>query len=204
MQIDAGHQSRTAKVYSDTISLVALATIAVALRFVARKMAGSKLWWDDWILVIALVRKIPENCFGVRLTLPQIFDYGLSICYWLQVKYGGLGLHTTAYGGPVTRDGIYMFYKVCSTYLIAVLSNSRRLDLPSPRDILLRFRHGDKNILDPFILPYFLDSSLVQMGMLGGLDHRGTLFRCRSSRRSVGMQPRSVLLGQVYRRRHMH
>ena len=204
MPIDAAHESRTAKVYSDTISLVALATIAVVLRFVARKIAGSKLWWDDWILVVALVRKITGDCFGVRLTLAQIFDYGLSVCYWLQVKYGGLGLHTTAYGGPVTRDGIYMFYKVCSISLVTVLSNSMRPDLPSPRDVLLRFRHGDKNIFDPLILPYFLDSSLVQVGMLGGLDHRGTLLRCRSSRRSIGMQPRSVLLGQVYRRRHMH
>ena len=45
----------------------------------------------------------------------QIFDYGLSVCYWLQVKYGGLGLHTTAYGGPITEDQTVVFFKVCST-----------------------------------------------------------------------------------------
>ena len=44
--------------------------------------------------------------------MPQVFDYGLSICYWLQVRDGGLGRHSTVVGGPVTENVTLGFYKV--------------------------------------------------------------------------------------------
>ena len=52
---DSYNQSRVSSVYGGTISLVAAATLAVGLRFVARGMTAAKYWWDDWILVLALV-----------------------------------------------------------------------------------------------------------------------------------------------------
>ena len=32
-----------------------LSTVAVVLRFVARRMKGTKLWWDDWLVIPALL-----------------------------------------------------------------------------------------------------------------------------------------------------
>ena len=49
-------QARVSQVYGGTISLVVAATLAVALRLLARKISAAKFWWDDWILVLALVK----------------------------------------------------------------------------------------------------------------------------------------------------
>ena len=51
----------------------------------------------------------------MRLTMMEVFDYGLSICYWLQVTYGGLGRHSAVVGGPVTESELFTFFKVYST-----------------------------------------------------------------------------------------
>lgn len=37
-------------------TLVAVATIAVALRFASRRLKGARILWDDYMVVIALVR----------------------------------------------------------------------------------------------------------------------------------------------------
>jgi hypothetical protein len=37
------------------MALLALATIAVILRFISRSVSKANLWWDDWILAVALV-----------------------------------------------------------------------------------------------------------------------------------------------------
>lgn len=55
MATEAYHDSRTAQVYGATIGLVVAATFAVALRLVARRFSAAKYWWDDWMLVLALV-----------------------------------------------------------------------------------------------------------------------------------------------------
>ncbi|KAL8934423.1 MAG: hypothetical protein Q9216_005923 [Gyalolechia sp. 2 TL-2023] len=89
------NESRLPPFYGSTITLMVAATIAVALRLVARSMSAAKLWWDDWILVLAL-----------------FFDYGLSICYWLQATHAGLGRHTTVVGGPVEPDKVVLYYKI--------------------------------------------------------------------------------------------
>lgn len=49
-------QTRTSQIYGGTISLIVLAILAVALRLYARSITRAKLWWDDWILVLALVK----------------------------------------------------------------------------------------------------------------------------------------------------
>jgi len=33
---------------------------ALALRFVSRCMGGSKLWWDDWLQLISIVRRFVD------------------------------------------------------------------------------------------------------------------------------------------------
>jgi hypothetical protein len=58
----------------DVIASIAIclpaAYLAVALRFVSRRVAGAKLLWDDWLIVIALVRD-PAT---VSLRHPRFFQ----------------------------------------------------------------------------------------------------------------------------------
>lgn len=37
------------------MALLGLATIAVIMRFISRSLSKANLWWDDWILAVALV-----------------------------------------------------------------------------------------------------------------------------------------------------
>lgn len=55
IHMDRYNQSRVPEVYGATISLILLATIAVAARLVARKLSTAKIWWDNSIIVVALV-----------------------------------------------------------------------------------------------------------------------------------------------------
>ena len=38
------------------ITLIALSIIIVALRFLTRRLSGAGYWWDDWLILAALVR----------------------------------------------------------------------------------------------------------------------------------------------------
>ena len=49
------YQSLTAPLYGITATLLAVATIAVVLRLLARKLSKASFWWDDWTIVAALV-----------------------------------------------------------------------------------------------------------------------------------------------------
>ena len=49
------NQNRAGEVYAGTLTLLLVATISVALRFLARKLSSATFWWDDWILLTALV-----------------------------------------------------------------------------------------------------------------------------------------------------
>lgn len=48
-------QSQIAPLYGGTVALVFAATLAVALRLVARRMTLARYWWDDLFLTLALV-----------------------------------------------------------------------------------------------------------------------------------------------------
>ena len=37
------------------VLMIVLATSAVVLRFIARRMTAAGLWWDDWMILAALV-----------------------------------------------------------------------------------------------------------------------------------------------------
>lgn len=37
------------------IVMIVTATLAVALRFIARRISGAGFWWDDWMILAALV-----------------------------------------------------------------------------------------------------------------------------------------------------
>lgn len=55
-------QSRTSEVYGGTIPLIVLATILVIIRLIARNISVAKLWWDDYVIVVALVSNDRTLC----------------------------------------------------------------------------------------------------------------------------------------------
>lgn len=48
-------QSLQPNIYAACIVVTVAATIAVALRLLCRRLAKAYLWWDDWIIIAALV-----------------------------------------------------------------------------------------------------------------------------------------------------
>lgn len=43
------------KIYVGTLTTIVPATLAVGARFLARWIGGIHYWWDDWMVLIALV-----------------------------------------------------------------------------------------------------------------------------------------------------
>lgn len=48
-------QSLQPNIFAACIVVTVAATIAVALRLLCRRLAKAYLWWDDWIVIAALV-----------------------------------------------------------------------------------------------------------------------------------------------------
>lgn len=114
---DVYDQSRTAEIYGSTIALLLLASVAVVLRIVCRKISAAPFWWDDWTIIGALViPAYPSKVLVMVLSYAdisiQVLYYGLTACYWVQTAAGGLGRHTVAVGGPVNEHTSVIFYKV--------------------------------------------------------------------------------------------
>ena len=47
--------SQAPSIYASTIVLLIIATVGVSLRFYARRKAGIKFWYDDWLVFFAWV-----------------------------------------------------------------------------------------------------------------------------------------------------
>lgn len=47
-------------IYAAAIITYMVATSAVILRFVARRLTNMKLWYDDWLVVVAWVRQLKD------------------------------------------------------------------------------------------------------------------------------------------------
>ena len=74
------HASRQPELYAADITTYVLAVIAIALRFWARKLMKTKLWWDDWIIAGALVRSQDDAGSAIFriLTAPVVGSYRIS------------------------------------------------------------------------------------------------------------------------------
>jgi hypothetical protein len=46
---------RGTSIVSVQIAMIVIPTLAVMLRFTARRMSAAGLWWDDWMILVALV-----------------------------------------------------------------------------------------------------------------------------------------------------
>ena len=58
----AGQQeNRTPIVVGTVIALLILSLIAIGARLLGRFVGNTKLWWDDWLIMLAAVRILPEH-----------------------------------------------------------------------------------------------------------------------------------------------
>ncbi|KAL9131324.1 MAG: hypothetical protein Q9217_000703 [Psora testacea] len=73
---------RTNELRATLITLIPLSVIAVLLRLISRRMSKARLWWDDWMTVVAL-----------------IFSLGLIVDLLLGADHG-LGKHAELAGMP--------------------------------------------------------------------------------------------------------
>ena len=48
-------ESRVGNIYVSVITVSVACTIAVALRFLSRRLIRAQLWWDDWTILAALL-----------------------------------------------------------------------------------------------------------------------------------------------------
>ncbi|KAG8528784.1 uncharacterized protein KY384_006472 [Bacidia gigantensis] len=87
-------EDKTLLARSTFIVLIPLSVISVLLRFLSRRIARSRIWWDDYLIVVALV-----------------FSIGLNVDLLLGVAHG-LGQHAEFAG---IKDVVYGA-KVSTTY----------------------------------------------------------------------------------------
>lgn len=64
------------KIIAVSAVLIAISTIAVILRFMSRMVSKAGLWWDDWLIVAAMVRYARG---GISLGTMEADD-GYSLC----------------------------------------------------------------------------------------------------------------------------
>lgn len=50
--------SEASSIYAALATVTIIATAGVVLRLVSRRKSNTKLWWDDWTIVVALVNRI--------------------------------------------------------------------------------------------------------------------------------------------------
>ena len=54
-------QSSQVQIYTVTAILLAIATVGVALRLLARRISSARFWWDDYTIIVALVISTPSG-----------------------------------------------------------------------------------------------------------------------------------------------
>lgn len=76
---NAYYQSRVPDLYAATITLAVLQTLTVIARFAARRISAANIWWDDYTIVLALVRYYPVHNFRAQapVGLQSALDPGL-------------------------------------------------------------------------------------------------------------------------------
>ena len=111
------YRSRTAELYGVTSALLVIATAAVILRLLSRRVSSASFWWDDWTILAALVNPtcaLDPLHYDLALCLPhsKILFYGLTSCFWVQAGIGGLGRRGEATDEPMDQERSVRFYKV--------------------------------------------------------------------------------------------
>ena len=71
-------QNRTGEIYGSIITLTVIATVAVILRLFARKFSPASFWWDDWTIIIALVKHF-DHSLSSRIYTDDFFE---DLVFW--------------------------------------------------------------------------------------------------------------------------
>lgn len=95
-------ESHSGRILATAIPCTIIATIAVALRFTARRQVTAKIWWDDYSILFALM-----------------FLYAFNILLMVDAEIWGLGRHI-----PYLDElQVVKFLKVC-LYLGSILQKA--------------------------------------------------------------------------------
>ena len=49
------NETQIPRITAASIIFIVISTVTVALRFLARRLSGAGLWWDDWMILAALI-----------------------------------------------------------------------------------------------------------------------------------------------------
>ena len=75
-------QSLQPNIYAACIIVTVAATIAVGLRLVCRRLSKAYIWWDDWIIIAALVSgKCHKECVTALTDMRLLSGRFLHYCY---------------------------------------------------------------------------------------------------------------------------
>ncbi|MCJ1384101.1 hypothetical protein MMC17_007217 [Xylographa soralifera] len=106
------------KIIAVSVVLIILSTAAVVLRFVSRMMSKAGLWWDDWIIVAALVMTwcacllmitSTQHGFGQHMAVEGSFEDRVGAAnYWFKSFYAYETVYTIAI--TLAKYSILLFY----------------------------------------------------------------------------------------------
>ncbi len=59
-------ETKHGQLYASIVTTYSLAAVTVLLRFVSRRLKRCPLWWDDWLILVALVWRHIRFTFAGR------------------------------------------------------------------------------------------------------------------------------------------
>ena len=111
--MDSIDDNRGPQINAVAITMLVLATVAVALRFWARYIAQKAgYWWDDWLALAALVTRHCNSIDGHEMDAdvcsyqPFIWTSCALSFYWVSI---GLGRHISRAPGPPSQLAKILF-----------------------------------------------------------------------------------------------
>ncbi|MCJ1408687.1 hypothetical protein MMC19_002762 [Ptychographa xylographoides] len=110
--------NQSPRIIGVSVTLIVIATVAVVLRFVSRLVSKAGLWWDDWMIVAALVVSwgacilmiISTNFgFGQHMDAEGSLENRLNAAmHWFKLFYIYETIYTVAIA--LTKYSILLFY----------------------------------------------------------------------------------------------
>ncbi|MCJ1405072.1 hypothetical protein MMC11_008298 [Xylographa trunciseda] len=106
------------KIIAVSVVLIIISTSAVVLRFISRMLSKAGLWWDDWLIVAALVMTwsacllmitSTQHGFGQHMAVEGSFEDRVGVAsYWFKSFYAYETVYTV--GITLTKYSILLFY----------------------------------------------------------------------------------------------
>lgn len=98
INISDAEQSQIEKLTVLVSFLYAMAMAAVLLRFMSRKVAHLKLWWDDWLILLAAVKSslVSKSKLNFERYLSELIEIQIIFTIHIVCLVQGIG--------PIIRD----------------------------------------------------------------------------------------------------